>query len=70
MPNMAGRVIPADFKALRVKAPDRALASLSLMAKINRVITTEMLYDALNHRFAGDVLSAAIELVKRTISGP
>ncbi len=54
-PNNAG-VHLVDFKAHKVKASDWALAALSIMARLKKAITLEMLQAALEYRFKDQVL--------------
>ena len=54
-----------DFKDQRIKRPDWALASLAVLAKLKKVIRTEMLEAALKVRFKGDALKAALDLIDR-----
>jgi 2-oxoglutarate ferredoxin oxidoreductase subunit beta len=54
-----------DFKGQRIKRPDWALASLAVLAKLKKVIRTEMLETALKVRFKGDALKASLELIDR-----
>ncbi len=52
-----------DFKKQGIKTHDRALASLSVLAKLNKVINPEMLQSALEARFKEPVLTSALGLV-------
>jgi len=52
-----------DFKALKIKPHDRALASLGILAKLSRVIGLDMLASALRYRFRGAVLASAQDMV-------
>jgi len=52
-----------DFKAQGIKSQDRALASLSILAKLNKVISLEMLQSALKVRFKEPALSISLDLV-------
>jgi Pyruvate/2-oxoacid:ferredoxin oxidoreductase gamma subunit len=54
-----------DFKGQGIKSQDWALASVSLLAKLNRVISPEMLKSALETRFKGQSLSSSLELMDR-----
>jgi len=65
LPDTAADVLEVDFKALGIRPPDRALASLALMASQNRVISPEMLKEALKNRFKGEVLEKALALVQK-----
>ena len=65
VPPSNAKVHPVDFKKQGIKAHDWALASLSALAKLNKVISLEMLQSALKARFKGPVLSSALGLVDR-----
>jgi pyruvate/2-oxoacid:ferredoxin oxidoreductase beta subunit/Pyruvate/2-oxoacid:ferredoxin oxidoreductase gamma subunit len=52
-----------DFKAMKIKPPDRALASLAILASKNHVLSLEMLRSALALRFNGETLNAAMSVV-------
>ena len=58
-------VIETDFKAQKIKSNDRALAALSLLAKLDTVIYQDMLESALAYRFRDKVLASALDLVRR-----
>jgi len=63
LPESEAEIIEIDFKARKIKSPDRALASLAVMAKKNRVISLDMLKAALEIRFKGKTLQASLSLV-------
>ena len=63
-PSKAG-IFEVDFKAQGIKRADWALASLAVLAKLKKVIRTEMLKAALKIRFRGDVLKSSLELIDR-----
>jgi 2-oxoglutarate ferredoxin oxidoreductase subunit beta len=65
LPETGASVQEVDFKALKIKTQDWALASLALLAGKDRVITMEMLRAALAVRFKKAILAAALELVDR-----
>ena len=58
----------ADLKSMGVNTRDWALASLSILASYNRVITMSMLQFALEIKFTGKTLTAARKLVNRVYS--
>ena len=64
LPPCKAEVHPIDFKSLKIKSPDRALASLGILAKLSRVIRPDMLASALEYRFRGAVLAAAQGMVE------
>ncbi len=65
LPECAGRVMEIDFKAKKIRSPDWALASLAIMAGMNRVLTLDMLKAALAVRFKGSTLESALTLVEK-----
>jgi Pyruvate/2-oxoacid:ferredoxin oxidoreductase gamma subunit len=65
LPPCNAEVQQADFKAQKIKSSDRALAALSVMAKLDRVIYPDMLESALAYRFQDDILASALDLVRR-----
>lgn len=58
-----------DFKGQGVKAHDWALASFSVLAKLRKVISLEMLQSALEARFKDPVLASIHDLVERVEVG-
>ncbi len=70
LPDTDATLREVDFKAHQVKQPDRALAGLALLAKMNRIITIEMLKAALRVRFKAQVLDTAMALVERIADTP
>ena len=67
LPATAADVVEIDFKERGIRPPDRALASLALMAGENRVLSVEMLEEALKTRFKGEVLEKALTLVRNQL---
>ncbi|MFZ0447678.1 MAG: thiamine pyrophosphate-dependent enzyme [Desulfatiglandaceae bacterium] len=65
LPRTNGQTIPVDFKAQGIKLPERALASLGVLAGFGRAITPEMLESALRAQFKDPVLAPSLELVHR-----
>ena len=65
IPPTHGKVHRLDFKAQKIKSTDWALAALSVLAKLNKVISLEMLRAALGNRFRGQVLESSLQLVDR-----
>lgn len=65
LPDTGAEVVRIDFKAQKIKPHDRALASLAILAKMNRVITFEMLEAAVVNRFGAKVLDTAMALIRR-----
>ncbi len=65
VPSCNARIHQIDFKAQDIRPRDRALAALSVLAKLNKVIHLEMLQSALKFRFRGKILASALDLVDR-----
>ena len=65
IPECDGKILTVDFQSLKIKAPDRALAALAILAGLNTVISMEMLREALGIRFKEGVLEKALSLVKK-----
>ena len=65
IPETKARVKVLDFKELGIKKPDFALASLAALAKMDLVLSSEMLEAALKERFRGAVLEASLALVEK-----
>jgi pyruvate/2-oxoacid:ferredoxin oxidoreductase beta subunit/Pyruvate/2-oxoacid:ferredoxin oxidoreductase gamma subunit len=68
LPDTSAKIANVDFKALQVKQPDRALAGLALLAKMNQIISAEMLGAALAFKFDRNILEKAMALVDRIAS--
>jgi 2-oxoglutarate ferredoxin oxidoreductase subunit beta len=68
IPACAGKTITVDFHSLKIKAADRTLAALAMLARLGTILSIEMLKEALRIRFKGDVLEKALALVDKTIS--
>jgi pyruvate/2-oxoacid:ferredoxin oxidoreductase beta subunit len=69
VPSSKGSVRAVDFKGQGVKIQDWAIASLSVMAKLDKVISLEMLQSALKIRFQGKDLGSALDLIGRVQAG-
>jgi len=69
IPETAAEVVTVDYKALKIKRHDWALASLGFLAKRGRGITEEMLIPALKARFNEKVFGMAMETVEKTLRG-
>ncbi len=69
IPETKAEVMTVDFKELKIKRHDWALASLGVLAKLGRGITEEMLIPALKARFNPKVLGMAMETVDKTLNG-
>ncbi|KMY66279.1 2-oxoglutarate synthase [Desulfocarbo indianensis] len=69
LPETRAQVETVDFKALGLNKLDWALGSLAVMAKMNKVISREMLQAALEARFRGKVLEASNQVVDKVYAG-
>ncbi|MFK5952870.1 MAG: thiamine pyrophosphate-dependent enzyme [Desulfobacterium sp.] len=69
IPETAAEVVTVDYKALKIKRHDWALASLGFLANRGRGITEEMLIPALKARFNEKVFGMAMETVNKTLKG-
>jgi pyruvate/2-oxoacid:ferredoxin oxidoreductase beta subunit/Pyruvate/2-oxoacid:ferredoxin oxidoreductase gamma subunit len=65
LPASKARIHRVDFKAQGIKSPDWALASLAVLAKLNRIISADMLKAALSLKFKGKSYRAALEIISR-----
>jgi Pyruvate/2-oxoacid:ferredoxin oxidoreductase gamma subunit len=68
-PPTKARVHAVDFKGQGVKIQDWALASLSIMAKLDKVISLEMLQSAIKLSCKEEALAPALDLVARIQMG-
>jgi hypothetical protein len=69
IPAGKARIHLVDLKDQGIKGPDRALASLAVLARLKKVIRPEMLEAALRVRFKGKVLKSSLELIDRVKTG-
>ena len=65
IPGTKAKVLTVNFKELGLKNVDWSLASVAVMAGLNKVISMDMLMAALKARFRGKVLESASELVQK-----
>ncbi len=65
IPETAAKVFEVDFKELKVKRHDWALASLGLLAKEGKGFTFEMISHAVHERFNQKVAGLAMETVEK-----
>ncbi len=63
------RIHQMNLKSQKIKKPDWALASLGVIAKIGRIISTEMLEAALAIRFKDKMLESSLELIRKVETG-
>jgi len=65
IPSCAAKVLTKDFQSLKIKAPDRALAALAMLAGLDSILSMDMLKAALAIRFKGKVLEKALATVQK-----
>ena len=65
IPASKARIHQIDLKKLGIKRADWALASLAVLARLEKVIRTEMLEAALKIRFKGKALTSSLDLIAR-----
>lgn len=65
LPASKARIHKVDLKKLGIKRADWALASLAVLASLNRIISAKMLKAALKLKFKGKNYQAALEIVDR-----
>jgi len=65
IPESSAKILDVDLKARGIKSENWALASLAVMAKLKKVINTDMLNAALKLVFRETMLESALELVNR-----
>ena len=65
IPDTPARVEEIDFKALKIRKPDWALASLGILSKKELVLTRDMLVEALKSRFNEKVFGLAMETIEK-----
>jgi pyruvate/2-oxoacid:ferredoxin oxidoreductase beta subunit/Pyruvate/2-oxoacid:ferredoxin oxidoreductase gamma subunit len=69
LPNNKARIHRVDLKAQNIRRPDWALASLAVLARLEKAIRTEMLEAALKIRFKGKTLTSSLDLIRRVEIG-
>jgi Pyruvate/2-oxoacid:ferredoxin oxidoreductase gamma subunit len=67
IPQTQAKVHTVDFKGQGIKNVDWSLAALAVMAKLEKVISLEMLNAALANRFKGKVLESAGATVEKVV---
>ena len=67
IPDTKASVIEIDFKKLKIKKQDWALASLGVLAKNEKALNKQMLESALKARFNEKVYDIAMETINKTI---
>lgn len=65
IPETKAKVLEIDFSAQKLKKPDWAMAALTVMAKMNKVLTLDMLQAAIEERFKGSNLESVKALVDK-----
>jgi len=69
IPRTEATVKEIDFKAMGIKEPNWALASLAALAGMNRVLSRQMLETAIGMRFREKLQGPALEVVDTVIRG-
>lgn len=67
IPETRATVLEIDFKALKLKSEDWALASLAVLAKQWSTLNAEMLAAALQLRVKGKVFEAALAVTQKVV---
>jgi len=65
LPASNARIHHVDFKKQGIKHTDWALAALAVLAKLNRIISAEMLQAAVKLKFKGKNYQTALEIISR-----
>jgi pyruvate/2-oxoacid:ferredoxin oxidoreductase beta subunit/Pyruvate/2-oxoacid:ferredoxin oxidoreductase gamma subunit len=65
IPPTPGKILEIDFRALKIKKQDWALASLAVMAKNGHGINREMLDHALKQRFSEKVYQLSMKTIEK-----
>jgi hypothetical protein len=68
IPACKAQIHAVDLKALGIKKPDWALASLAILATQGQIISLEMLTAALKIRFKGKILESSLDLIQKASS--
>jgi pyruvate/2-oxoacid:ferredoxin oxidoreductase beta subunit/Pyruvate/2-oxoacid:ferredoxin oxidoreductase gamma subunit len=68
IPETSAEVVEIDFKAMKIKRQDWALASLGVMAKREKAMNRDMLTRAVKSRFNEKVALMAMETIDRVFS--
>lgn len=69
LPKHKARTHRLDLKAQNIRRPDWALASLAVLARLEKAIRTEMLEAAIRLKFKGKTLTASLDLIRRVETG-
>ena len=65
LPRCQASIIQVDFKAMKIKAQDCALAALAVLSQHNTVLTMDMLRAALKLKFKEPLYSKAISVAEQ-----
>ncbi|MBW1650854.1 MAG: 2-oxoacid:acceptor oxidoreductase family protein [Deltaproteobacteria bacterium] len=65
IPATDAKIFRVDFKKLKIKSNERALASLVVMTKHNKIISYDMLTSALKEIFNQKIFNASLELTEK-----
>jgi hypothetical protein len=69
LPNHKARTHRLDLKAQNIRRADWALASLAVLARLEKAIRTEMLEAAITLKFKGKTLTSSLDLIRRVEIG-
>ncbi len=69
IPTNKAKTMNIDFRAQKIKSQDQALASLSILAKLNKIISHKMLQSALKTRFKDPALNMSLDIIDRVEIG-
>jgi Pyruvate/2-oxoacid:ferredoxin oxidoreductase gamma subunit len=67
LPPTKATVKTIDFKALGIKTVDYSLAGVAALAKMNRVLSMEMMQAAMALRYKGKIMEMATEVVAKVV---
>jgi 2-oxoglutarate ferredoxin oxidoreductase subunit beta len=67
LPSCRANIIEIDFKALKIKSQDWALAALAILARQKKTLTMDMLHAALKLRFNKAVYEMALSVADKAV---
>jgi Pyruvate/2-oxoacid:ferredoxin oxidoreductase gamma subunit len=68
LPVSQAQVHEIDMKALGLKSQDWAMAAVSVLAKMKRIMNEDMLKQALEYRFKGAALESSLAVMNRCLT--
>lgn len=66
LPETHATVVDIDFTRLNIKASQRALASLAVLARTGSLLSKEMLVAGVSHRYRGKMLEEALAVITQS----